>query len=113
MHEVSLMEAALSIALDHAHAQGARKIHVLELHVGMQSGVVPAALAFAFEVVSADTPAAGAELRLKTIPTRCYCAHCQQEFQPADWVYECPGCHGISTDIRQGKDLELASLEVS
>jgi hydrogenase nickel incorporation protein HypA/HybF len=113
MHEVSLMQAALSIALDHANAQGARKIHALELHVGMQSGVVPAALAFAFEVVSAGTPAEGAELRLKTIPTRCYCPHCQQVFQPADWVYECPGCHGISTDIRQGQNLELASLEVS
>lgn len=113
MHEVSLMQAALSIALDHANAQGASKIHALELHVGMQSGVVPAALAFAFDIVSAGTAAEGAELRLKTIPTRCYCSRCQQEFQPADWVYECPDCHGISTDIRQGQTLELASLEVS
>ncbi|MEA5449129.1 hydrogenase maturation nickel metallochaperone HypA [Leptolyngbya sp. CCNP1308] len=113
MHEVGLMQAALAIALDQAAAQGASKIHALEMHVGQQSGVVPAALAFAFEVVSAGTAAAGAELRLKSIPTRCYCARCRQEFQPTDWVYECPVCHGLSTDIRQGQDLELASLEVS
>ncbi|MGD1941450.1 MAG: hydrogenase maturation nickel metallochaperone HypA [Leptolyngbyaceae cyanobacterium] len=113
MHEVSLMQAALTIALNHAEAEGARQIHYLTLRVGIASGVVPEALAFAFEIVSAGTAAAGAELKLKIIPTRCYCPHCQQDFQPADWVYECPACHNISTDIRQGQDLELASLEVS
>lgn len=113
MHEVSLMQAALSLALDCAKAEGASRIHYLELHIGMQSGVVPEALAFAFDIVSAGTPAEGAELRLEAIPTRCYCPHCRQEFQPPDWVYECPLCHGISTDVRQGQDLKLASLEVS
>lgn len=107
------MQATLSVALEFARAQGATKIHRLELQVGMASGVVPEALAFAFDIVSAGTAAAGAELRLETIPTRCYCPHCQQDFLPADWVYECPDCRHISTDIRQGQDLELASLEVS
>ena len=113
MHEVGLMQTALTMALNHAQAVGASRIHDLTLRVGMASGVVPEALAFAFDIVSAGTAAEGAELRLETIPTRCYCPHCQQEFQPADWVYECPNCHDISTDIRQGQDLELASLEVS
>ncbi|PSN12046.1 hydrogenase maturation nickel metallochaperone HypA [filamentous cyanobacterium CCP5] len=113
MHEISLMEATLEIALDQAHAQGASKVHRIHLQVGEVSGVVPEALAFAFDVVCAGTPAEGAELTLETIPARCYCSRCRQEFHPADWVYECPQCHTISADIRQGKDLELASLEVS
>lgn len=113
MHELSLMQAALSIALDRTNAEGASTIHSLELHVGKMSGVVPEALLFAFDVVSEGTAAEGAELTLKTIPTRCYCTACQQEFQPADWVYECPRCRRISTNIRQGQDLTLVSLEVS
>lgn len=113
MHEISLMQAALSIALDQAKAKGASRIHCLKLQVGRLSGVVPEALAFAFDVVSAGTAAEGAELSLEAIPALCYCPHCKQEFYPADWVYECPECHRISTDIRQGQDLELVSLEVS
>ena len=113
MHEVGLMQAALAIALDQAAAQGACQIHALELHVGQQSGVVPAALAFAFVVVCGCRRSTGAGLRLTSIPLQCYCSRCQREFQPIDWVYECPDCHGLSTDIRQGQTLELASLEVS
>ncbi|MEN8445195.1 MAG: hydrogenase maturation nickel metallochaperone HypA [Cyanobacteria bacterium J06555_13] len=117
MHEVSLMQSTLSVALTHVQAQGGSQIHRLELHVGELSGVVPEALAFAFNVVSAGTVAQGAELRLKTVPVLCYCDRCQQVFHPASeinrWIYECPECHNISTDIRQGKDLELASLEIS
>ncbi|MEO0826309.1 MAG: hydrogenase maturation nickel metallochaperone HypA [Cyanobacteria bacterium J06635_15] len=113
MHEISLMQAALSVAIDHAKANGASRIHRIQLQVGALSGVVPDALAFAFDVVSAGTLAEDAELKLETIPTLCYCAHCQQTFQPSGWVYDCPHCHQLSTDIRQGQDLELTSLEVS
>lgn len=107
------MQAALSTALEYTKAKGASRIHYMELHVGKLSGVVPEALAFAFDVVTAGTAAEGAELKLETIPVLCHCPLCGKEFQPADWVYECPECHCISTDIRQGQALELASLEVS
>lgn len=113
MHEISLMQAALSAALDYAKARDARQIHRLQLHVGTLSGVDPEALAFAFDVVSIGTLAEKAELELTPIPVRCYCPSCQQMFQPSDWVYECPYCHNLSADIRQGKALELASLEIS
>jgi hydrogenase nickel incorporation protein HypA/HybF len=118
MHEISLMQEALAIAIEQSQAQGATQIHRLEFHVGDLSGVVPEALAFAFEVVSAGTLAQNADLSLKTVPVRCYCCRCQQEFYPASsgisfWVYECPQCHDVSTDIRQGKTLELASVEIS
>ncbi|MGB7084994.1 MAG: hydrogenase maturation nickel metallochaperone HypA [Phormidesmis sp.] len=110
------MEATLAIALDHLQAQGASKIHRLELQVGELSGVVPEALAFAFDIASAGTSAQGAELTLKTVSVLCYCGNCQKEFSPVGescWIYRCPQCQRISADIRQGKDLALASLEMS
>ncbi|ESA37682.1 hydrogenase-3 nickel incorporation protein [Leptolyngbya sp. Heron Island J] len=113
MHEIGLMQAALAVALDHAHAQGARQIHRLQLHVGELSGVDPEALAFAFTVVSSGTLAEKAELETISVPVRCYCSSCQHLFQPSGWVYECPHCHQLSADIRQGRALELASLEIS
>lgn len=113
MHEVGLMQSALAIAIDQAKAQGAHQIHQLELAVGQLSGVEPEALAFAFEVVTPGTPAAGAKLVLRAVPALCYCAHCQQTFEPATWIYRCPSCQQLSDDIRQGKDLQITSLEVS
>jgi hydrogenase nickel incorporation protein HypA/HybF len=113
MHEIGLMQAALSVALDYAQTQGAQQIHRLQLQVGELSGVDPDALAFAFDVVSNGTLAEKAELELIAIPVSCYCSSCQQMFHPSDWVYECPCCHQLSADIRQGRALELTSLEIS
>ncbi|MEL6248692.1 MAG: hydrogenase maturation nickel metallochaperone HypA [Cyanobacteria bacterium J06648_16] len=113
MHEVSLMEATLSLALDHAKAQGAQKIHRLGLQVGERSGIVPEALSFAFDVVSPGTLAAGATLQLETVPALCYCDRCQQTFRPEDWVYACPRCQLLSTTVCQGDSLDLTLLEMS
>jgi hydrogenase nickel incorporation protein HypA/HybF len=113
MHEVGIMEQTLEIALDYARDRGANQVHRLVMRVGELSGVVPEALLFAFDVVVTGTIAEGATLEIDSIPARCYCCHCQKEFQPIDIVYECPTCHELSWEIRQGKELELASLEIS
>ena len=51
MHEVSLLENTLELALDYARQQNATQIHHLTLRVGQLSGVIPEALQFAFEIV--------------------------------------------------------------
>lgn len=113
MHEVSLMSNTLDIALEHANRQEAQKIHRIKMRVGALSGVVPDALEFAFDVCTQGTIAEGATLEIEYIPVSCYCENCQLNFQPDDIFYECPNCHNLSTQIRQGKELELTSLEVS
>ena len=113
VHELSLMNDALELAIAHAHAEGGSKIHRIVLQVGDRSGVVAEALAFAFDVVSRGTLADGATLDIQTMPALCYCHHCRTNFQPSGWIDECPTCQRISTDLRQGHELQLASLELS
>jgi hydrogenase nickel incorporation protein HypA/HybF len=113
MHEVSLLENTLEVALDYAQQQGATQIHRLTLRVGALSGVIPEALQFAFDIVIKGTMAEKAELSIEMIPAICHCSTCQQDFQPTDWIYECPECHQLCTELLQGRDLELVSLEVS
>ncbi len=113
MHEVGLMENALAIALNYATRDRASRIHKICLRVGTLSGVEPDALRFAFDIVTQNTIAAEAQLEIEPCPTRCYCARCQTDFEPATLGYECPACHHWSTSILHGKELELASLEVS
>ena len=113
MHELSLMEQTLAIAVTHAQRAGAQRIHLLTMRVGALSGVVPDALRFAFEVLSRGTMADGAELRIEPVPIIAHCAPCGREFETADLLGACPRCGEPATQVRQGRELELGSLEVS
>jgi len=113
MHEVAIMQNALDIALQQAHLAGGTQIHALKLRIGELSGVVPEALEFAFDVVVQGTIAADAHLEIDYIPVVCHCSNCHLDFQPANLFYECYQCHQISIDVVRGKELEIASLEVS
>jgi hydrogenase nickel incorporation protein HypA/HybF len=114
MHEVSLIEETLNLALEYAQRENSTRIHSLKMSIGQNSGVVPEALQFAFEVVKKGTIAENALLQIDLIPVTCYCYQCKQEFQPTDcYDYFCPDCKQISFDIIKGKEIELTSLEVS
>jgi hydrogenase nickel incorporation protein HypA/HybF len=113
MHELSLMESTLEIALEYARKQGAQKIHQLNLRVGAMSGVVPEALEFAFDACACNTIAAGADLKIELVPALCYCENCDREFAPPDPIYACTDCGQISSKLIQGRELQLTSLEVS
>jgi hydrogenase nickel incorporation protein HypA/HybF len=113
MHEVGLMEQIVTLAVDAAARDGAAKIHRLTLRIGRLAGVEPEALALAFEVVTAGTPAEGAALVVEPVEVVCHCERCDEDFAPAGFVFLCPGCGVPSADVRQGRELELASLEVS
>ena len=113
MHEFSIMQAALETAGEKAHAAGATQIHRLKLRVGALSGVVPEALRFAFDALKNESLAAQAELVIEEVPAACWCADCVTEFAAADLQYECPRCHQPSGELRHGKEMELASLEIS
>jgi hydrogenase nickel incorporation protein HypA/HybF len=76
------------------------------------SGVVPDAMRFAFDVVCRETIAAGARLEIETIPAACWCADCEAEFECADFLNECPRCHKVSGDLRRGRELEIAAVEL-
>ena len=113
MHEVGLMHNALDIAFAQAQIAGASRIHRLRLRVGTLSGVVPDALKMAFAAASPGTAAEGAELIVEEVPVRCRCEECGEEYCPKDVVYMCCNCGAINSCIEAGRELELASLEVS
>jgi len=112
MHELSIMQAAMDLALRRAEEAKASRVHLIRLRVGQLSGVVPDALQFAFEALSHGTLAEGAQLAIENVPARFWCAACEREFPADDMVAECPDCHGLSADLRGGRELELALMEI-
>jgi len=112
MHELSIMQSALSLALESARQAGASQVRVIRLRIGALSGVVPDALQFAFEALTPGTLAEGAELAIDNVPARFWCATCAREFQSDDMFADCPGCHRASGELRAGREMEVASLEI-
>jgi len=112
MHEVGLMQSALEIAFAEARKADATRIERLHVRVGNLSGVVPDALRLAFVAGTKDTLAEGAELFLEEIAVECSCECCRTRFRPTDVIYACPVCGELSSCLRQGRELELVSLEV-
>ncbi|MBE9048652.1 hydrogenase maturation nickel metallochaperone HypA [Pleurocapsales cyanobacterium LEGE 10410] len=113
MHEVSMMQNTLDIAIAQARQNNAAQIDLLTMNIGELSGVIPEALEFAFEVLRWGTMAENAQLEIKTIPVVCHCPKCDRDFQPEEYIYQCPRCGTTSSKIIAGKELELASLVVS
>jgi hydrogenase nickel incorporation protein HypA/HybF len=106
------MQSALGLALEQARQAGARQVLVIRLRIGVLSGVAPDALQFAFEALAPGTLAEKAELAIEPVPARFWCADCRREFVSDDLFAECPGCHRPAGELRAGRELELASLEI-
>jgi len=112
MHEVSIMAEAVRMAVETAEAEGATRVTGLKLRVGTWSGAVPEAMQFAWDVVRSDTLASAAWLEIEPVAATCWCATCQVEFACQDLLNECPQCHNLSGDLRRGRELEIASVEL-
>ena len=114
MHEVGIMESAISAALKQARERGAGRVHRIVIRVGTLSGVEPDALRFAFDIAANGTPADGAILVIETVPARAWCAGCGLEFEAASgFIFACPRCSRLSGELRRGRELELSQVEMS
>lgn len=112
MHEVSIMAEAVRMAVESAQTAGARRVAVVRLRIGRLSGAEPEAMRFAWDVVSHDTIAAGARLEIESVAAAAWCPACQMEFECEEFFGECPRCHDLSGDLRRGRELDIAAVEL-
>jgi hydrogenase nickel incorporation protein HypA/HybF len=112
MHEASITDSLLSLALEKAREAEATKITRINLVLGELSGVVGECVQFYFDVVSKNTLADGAVLNYETKPTRIRCRSCEKEFTPVSHDWTCPDCHEISMEIVSGRECYMESIEV-
>ena len=109
MHELAIAESIVCIACRHA---GDRKVTAVEVKVGHLRQVVPSALAFAFELVSAGTNAEGAELTIEEIAAAGRCRACGSTSVQADFPLQCKRCGGLDLELTAGEELLVDALEL-
>ena len=109
MHELSLASSIAEIAVRHAAGHRVKRITV---QVGHLCQVVPDALTFSFELVSAGTPLEGAALDLRAVPATGRCRRCAAVTTLRQFPLQCGACEGFDLEILTGEEFLVESLEV-
>lgn len=109
MHELSIAEAVVEIAVRHCDG---RPVRAVELKVGHLRQVVPSALEFAFELVAQGTPLQDAELRMEVVPATGACRTCGAQTPLPDFPLCCRTCGGFDVEVTSGEELLVDALEM-
>ena len=113
MHEVSIAESLLDIAIENCTKDGYTKIESIKVKIGKASGVMPDSLLFAFEAMKVGTVAEEARLIIDEIPVSGVCNSCKNLFSVEDkYIIACPHCGNLSLRIDTGRELNIYEMEV-
>lgn len=112
MHEMAVTQRVLDIALEKAKEARANRVATINLVIGEMSSIVDDCLQFYFDFLSQNTPASGATLAFKRIPTQLGCRHCGHSFTPGSPPWKCPRCEQWDVEIQAGQELYIDSIEV-
>ena len=104
MHEATLAENIINLALKIAEENHAEKISAVGLKIGDMAGVEIEALNLSFEVLTRGTAAENAKLLVEKIPIRAKCNKCEKTFSPKNFNFFCPECDGILI-LQSGREL--------
>ena len=124
MHEAALAQSILNTILDAASSNNAREVLRVEMEVGEVCLVNIEQLTFLIAMFAHDTIAKDMEFSVKKVKTRIKCKKCSylgaikyKEIDP-QWHYRAPifgcvRCKSNMTEIVQGKDLKIRSIDVT
>ena len=112
MHELSVTESILEIAVRHARTAQATRITDLYLVIGQLSSIVDDSVQFYWELLSRNSLAEGSQLHFRRIPTELLCQSCGHRYPPARDDFACPACGGMSIKVVAGEEFYLESIEV-
>jgi len=111
MHELSIVQGIIDIAIDAANRYQVTRVQCVEVEIGQASGLVPDAMDFAWESAKKDTILQEASLVIKIIPLLVRCRACGKKFHPDDMFENCPGCGNYNPEIVSGKELRVTAIQ--
>lgn len=112
MHELSVTQSVLELALKHADRAEASVITDLFLVIGSLSSVVDSSVQFYWDIISQGTPAEGARLHFERVPLRLRCTACQHSYTPGADSFDCPACGSSAVRVVTGDEFFLRSIEI-
>lgn len=113
MHELSIAASIVEAVTETAAAYPGAQVRVVRLRVGALAAVIEDSLQFCWGVSTENTPLAGALLEVRTVPVAIHCAACGVDAElESVQSFRCPRCGEPAADLRQGRELEIESIEI-
>lgn len=111
MHELSIVQSLLDVALAEARRAGAARVTRLNCRIGELRQIDDRLLVEAFELLRPGTLCDTAELCVEKTFIRARCSGCGREFDVRNWQWRCPACGEEGSALNGGDELELTSIE--
>jgi hydrogenase nickel incorporation protein HypA/HybF len=112
VHELSLAESTLELALRHARDAGAVRVTGLHLVVGEFTPFEESSLDFYWDRITRGTSAAGSRVTVRRVPARLGCIDCGGSIDPATETWTCPACGSRRLRLTSGDECFLESIDV-
>jgi hydrogenase nickel incorporation protein HypA/HybF len=113
MHELSIVSSIVDTVTESLAAYpGARALEV-RLRVGALASVVVESLEFCWGIAAEGTAMEGSKLVVKVLPVMMHCVPCGADVElEGVQSFRCPRCGEPCSDLRQGRELEIESIEI-
>ena len=110
MHELSIASDILDIARRHVPAGEEDAVGTIVVRVGDMAGVVPASLAFSFEVAVKESPFPHAQLEIERVPLTGSCNRCGETSALDPAAIMCARCKSSDVAVMTGTELQVARI---
>ena len=113
MHELSIVTSIVETVTESLTAYPGARVLEVRLRVGALASVISESLEFCYGIASEGTPLEGSRLVVNVLPVVVHCERCAQD-AALDGVqsFRCPRCGELCGEIRQGRELEIESIEI-
>ncbi|MGC9157575.1 MAG: hydrogenase maturation nickel metallochaperone HypA [Terracidiphilus sp.] len=113
MHELSITESIVETVIESLAAYPGTRVLEVRLRVGALASVVPDSLEFCYGIATEGTPLEGSRLVIRSLPVVIHCGPCGLDAEMEGvQCFRCPRCGTPSNDLRQGRELEIDSIEI-
>src|SRR5919108_5683971 len=111
MHELSVTESLLKIAVEHAEKANAKHVTDLHIVIGDLASMVDESIQFYWDIIAKDTIAEQATLHFQRVPAELQCNTCSEKYHPTEKELICPKCGGVGAKIIAGEEFALESID--
>ena len=113
MHELSIVASIVDSVTETLAAYPGATVKEVRLRVGALASVIEDSLQFCYGIAIEGTRLAGSTLVVKVIPVRMHCEKCAREVEISSLQsFRCPCCDEPLSEMLQGRELEIESIEI-
>ena len=112
MHELSVTESVLEIAIKHAEKAQAIRVTDIYLVIGRLSSIVDDSVEFYWNFITKDTLCEESKLHFKRVPAELICLDCEHKYKLTHDLTPCPNCGSARVRVLSGDEFHVESIEI-